>query len=165
MDNQTKSDHQAAPQENLNELELCKKTCDEYLNNWKRERADFVNYKKGEVERVGLITKYAKEDILFNVLPVLDSIYLAQNHIPEDIKKNNWSQGFMQIQYQITEFLKQSGIEAIKTIGQPFDPATMEALGHTEEKEGQSGLVIEELQKGYIMDGKLIRPAKVKINK
>ena len=167
--------------EKSSELEECKKQCDEYLNNWKRERADFLNYKKDEMERVGFLGKYVKEDIIFKILPILDNIYLAEKQLPENLKLGKsgsaqaieWTKGFLQIQNQITEFLKKEGIEEIKTIGEKFNPETMEAVGEADlssealakEEGGESGMVVEELQKGYMMQEKVLRPAKVKISK
>ena len=157
---------------NSSELEIYKKKCDDYLNNWKRERADFLNYKKDEMERIGFLGKYVKEDIIFKILPILDNFYLAEKQLPENLKSGKsgsaeaieWTKGFLQIQNQITEFLKKEGIEEIKTNGEKFNPETMEAVGEAEEK-GDSGMVVEELQKGYIMESKVLRPAKVKISK
>ncbi|MEK7541054.1 MAG: nucleotide exchange factor GrpE [Patescibacteria group bacterium] len=161
-----------AAQDKLKELEL---KCEEYLNGWKRERADFLNYKKDEIERIGFLGKYVKEDMILKILPILDNIYLAEKQLPENLKNSStgspqvveWTKGFLQIQNQILDFLKKEGIEEIKTIGQKFDPNLMEA---TEEVRGgqssaESGIVTEEIKKGYTMDGKVIRPTKVKISK
>ena len=154
----------------LQELE---KKCEEYLNNWKRAAADFINYKKDEMERMAFLAKYAKEDMILKILPLLDSIHLAQTQMPEDIKNNSWSEGFLQIQKQIEEFLKKEGIEEIKVVGEKFNPETMDIVEEVDlpaealakEEGSQSGTIVEESQKGYIMDGKVLRPAKVKISK
>ena len=158
------------PNELQIQLEECQKQSEEYLNNWKRERADFINYKKDEIERVGFLGKYVKEDIVFKILPILDNIYLAESHIPKELKENQWIEGFSQIQNQLIEFLNKEGIEEIKTTGEKFDPSLMEAMEATEEISGgptstESGMVVEEVQKGYTMEGKVIRPARVKISK
>lgn len=155
--------------EDLNKVEELTKKNEEYLNGWKRERADFLNYKKEEIERMSNLIKYSNQDLILNILPILDNIYLAESHIPEELKKNNWTEGFLQIQNQMIDFLKKEGIEEIKTIGEKFDPNTMEAVGEAENSgervSAQSGVVVEEVQKGYTMHEKLIRPAKVKISK
>lgn len=166
--------NQNAPE--VDEFEQLQQKCDEYLNNWKRAAADFANYKKAETERAGMLVSYAKEDIFLAILPVLDSIDLANKH--SDILQNlgvlevaDWLGGFNQIKKQIEEFLKKEGIEEIKTLGQKFDPNTMEAVAEAESSDigttegGDEGTIVEELQKGYIMNNKVIRPAKVKITK
>lgn len=127
----------------------------EYLNNWKRSAADFINYKKGEVERGGMLIGYAKEGMFFNLLPIIDSIYLAAAAFGEE--------GFAPVQKQIEEFLKKEGIEVIETAGQKFNPEIMEIVEEIEGGEG--GTVAEELQRGYKMDDKVLRPAKVKVSK
>ncbi|OGZ70320.1 MAG: nucleotide exchange factor GrpE [Candidatus Staskawiczbacteria bacterium RIFCSPLOWO2_01_FULL_33_13] len=148
---------------NVNQLEECKQKCEEYLNNWKRERADFLNYKKDEIERIGFLAKYAKEDIVLKILPVLDSFHLAKKQLPDNLKEDTWIKGFLQIESQIAEFLKKEGILQIKSVGEKFDPSVMEIIEESEE--GGSGMVIEELQKGYTMNGKVLRPTKVKVSK
>ncbi|MBX4201239.1 nucleotide exchange factor GrpE [Candidatus Parcubacteria bacterium] len=145
------------------ELEVAKKQAEEYLNNWKRERADFLNYKKDEVERASLLAGYARQGMLYSILPVLDSIDLATKSMPEAFQKDSWSMGFMQITNQIKDFLKKEGIEEIETVGQKFDPNFMEAVGEAEG--GDAGTIAEELQKGYKVGGKVFRPAKVKVTK
>lgn len=154
------------------EIEELQKKCDEYLNNWKRSTADFINYKKGEGERSEMIVQYTKEDLLLNLLPIFDHIELAEKQLPENLKKGvegtrdaiEWTKGFMQIQNQVKEFLKKEGIKEIKTHEQKFDPSYMEAIAQTY-GDGESGTVTEELQKGYMRGEKVLRPAKVKIIK
>ncbi len=146
-----------------NALIESQKKADEYLNNWKRATADLINYKKEETGRMSLLVNYAKESMLDNILPVLDTIYLAKQHMPEEIKKSEWMMGFSQVEKQIQEFLKKEGIEEIEVLGKPFDPNTMEIVSEVEG--GDAGTIIEELQKGYKIGDKIIRPAKVKVSK
>lgn len=135
----------------INEVEELKAKCEEYLNGWKRERADFLNYKKDEMERIGDLVKYANEEIVLKLLPVLDNLCLAANHIKDE--------GIDQIKKQLEDFLQKEGIEPIKTVGEKFDPNIMEAV------EGDGDVVSEEVQRGYTLHGKLIRVAKVKVAK
>jgi|SRR3989338_8955807 len=154
------SDESASSADKSQEL---KKQCDEYLNNWKRSAADFINYKKDEMERAGLLVGYTKEDIIHKILPIFDSFYLAEKEISEEFKNSEWFKGFLQIKKQIEEFLKKEGIEEIKTVGEKFNPEVMEVI---EQIEGDKpDMVVEELQKGYKMEEKIIRPAKVKVTK
>lgn len=154
------------------ELSELKAKNEEYLNGWKRERADFINYKKQESERSSEMMTYVNRALLLRMLPLLDHILLAEKQLPEKLKEGSegtpqsieWTKGFLAIKKQFESFLKEQGVEEIPTAGKAFDPNLMESV---EESEGQetSGTVIEELQKGYTMQGKLIRPAKVKISK
>ena len=145
------------------QLVEAKAKCEEYLNGWKRERADFLNYKKDEMERIGQLAKYANEEIILKIIPILDNIYLAEMHVPEELKSNKWIDGFTNIKKQLSDFLSKEGIEAMETVGKPFDPNTMEAIEEIDGKE--KDIVIEEAQRGYTMYGRLIRVAKVKISK
>jgi len=135
----------------ISETEDLNKKCEEYLNGWKRERADFLNYKKEEMERIGSLVKYANEELILNFLPILDNVFLAEAHLKDE--------GILQITKQFLDLLKKEGIESVKTLGEKFDPNTMEAV------EGEGETVSDELVKGYTMHGKLIRPAKVKVTK
>lgn len=147
------------------QLEESKAKCEEYLNGWKRERADFLNYKKDEMQRIGDLAKYANEEVILNIIPILDNIYLAELHLPEELKNHQWVKGFNHIKTQLADFLQKEGIEPIKTVGEKFDPNTMEAAEEIEAIGKDSNVVIEEVQKGYAMHGKIIRVARVKISK
>jgi len=151
------------------QLEEAKAKCEEYLNGWKRERADFLNYKKEEMERIGQLVKYSNEELILKIIPILDNIYLAETHVPDEFgsasspQAKNWIEGFNQIKNQLCDFLSKEGIEPIKTEGEKFDPNLMEVI---EEVNGEeSGIIVEETQKGYTMHDKIIRVAKVKISK
>ncbi|MCX6718317.1 MAG: nucleotide exchange factor GrpE [Candidatus Staskawiczbacteria bacterium] len=135
---------------------------EEYLNGWKRERADFLNYKKDEMERIGQLVKYANEEIILNILPILDNLCLAASHIKDP--------GVEQIKKQLEDFLKKEGIEHIEAIGKEFDPnfhEVIEEIGPDEPlaKKGKPCTIVEEVQRGYTLHGKLIRVAKVKVTK
>lgn len=135
----------------------------EYLEGWKRERADFLNYKKEEMERLALLMKYANEELILKILPILDNCLTAEKNIPEELKKDEHIKGILQIYQQMRDFLKSQDIEEIKAVGEKFDPNFHEVV---EEVEGEeSGIIVEEIQKGYKLNGRVIRPAKVKINK
>jgi len=145
-----------------NELETkideLQKKCDEYLNGWKRERADFINYKKEESDRIGQFAKYANEELVLDFLPVLDNLILAQSHIKNE--------GLEMVIKQFQELLKKEGIEPIEVSGRPFDPNFMEVVEEVSASaDAAAGTVAEEVQRGYMMHEKLVRPAKVKITK
>jgi molecular chaperone GrpE len=143
----------------------CQKKKDEYLAGWQRARADFLNYKKGEMERFKEILKYGNENLILKILPILDNFEKAEKEIPDDKKNDKFLAGLFQIKTQIQDFLKNQGVEEIKTIGEKFDPNFMEGVGEVEKSEAEPGMVVEETQKGYILNDKVIRPAKVKVAK
>ncbi|MDP2664144.1 MAG: nucleotide exchange factor GrpE [bacterium] len=147
------------------ELEECQKKKDEYLSGWQRARADFINHKKEELERMESIIKFANEELVLKMLPVLDNFCLVEKEIPEDLKENDCIKGILQLKIQILDFLKQEGVEEIKAEGEKFDPNFMEAAEMVEAEDMDSGMVAEEIQKGYTLNCKVIRPAKVKVVK
>lgn len=146
-------------------LEKCQKAKDEYLASWQRERADFLNYKKGELERVGEIIKYAGTGLIFKFLPLLDNFELAEKKLPKELKDDENIKGLLQIKAQFKDILKKQGIEEIESLDKKFDPNFHEVVEEIEVKDKESGVVIEEVQKGYKIHGKVLRPAKVKVSK
>lgn len=147
-----------------NELEKYKALAEENLNGWKRAKADFINYKKDQENRMGEFIKYANEDIITGLLPIVDGFRLAMKHLPEDLKNSDWVKGVMCVKGQLESFLKEIGVEEIKSIGEKFDPNLFESVGE-EESGVEEGIVVCEIQKGYKMFGKVIRVSKVKISK
>ena len=131
------------------ELTKCQQESEEYLNNWKRERADFLNYKKDEAQRIGEFAKFATESVILEVIDVIDDLERAAKEVKNE--------GLDQVLKKFQELLKKYGVERI-TVEGPFDPLPHEAIS-TEE----GGDKIEEVRAGYLMHGKVIRPARVKI--
>ena len=169
------------PQKTLEEqLSECQQKMEEYLMGWQRERADFANYKKDEAKTREEFRFYIKAKIVYEFLTVLDGFDLALKHMPEDLKDNNWVKGLSYIRKQLEMILKGEGAEEIKCVGEKFDPATHEALEEVDsthspqvdlagspqvDSTSSPQVVLEELQKGYRLDGRVIRPSKVKISK
>jgi len=147
------------------ELAECKKLCDEYLNGWKRAKADFINYKKDEFERTQELIGYTKEDFLESLLPLLDNLERAQKEMPADLLENVHVKGLLMAKTQLEDFLKSHKVYAIESLGKKFDPSVHEVIKASEEAGKESGIIIEEIEKGYMINGKLLRPAKVKVAK
>ena len=145
-------------------LEECQKQRDEYLVGWQRAQADLMNYKKEETARIAEVLKYKQEEMLLNDLLLLDNFVLAEKLMPEELKSDPNVDGLLKIKIQLTNFLKNQGLEEIKVLGGQFDPNFCEVIEEVEAEE-ESGTVVEEAQKGYKLDGKVIRPAKVKVAK
>ncbi len=155
------------------QLEECQKLKEEYLSGWQRSRADLLNYKKEEMERIGGLINYAMEEIVLRFLPILDNFEVTEGKLPDNLKKDENVKGLLQIKNQLQDFLKGQGLEEIKSLGEKFDPNFHEIIGEVSPseasaKEGEkleSGTIVEEIQKGYKIAGRLLRPAKVRIKK
>lgn len=143
------------------ELEKMRMQAEEYLNNWKRERADFINYKKEEAKRVEEIIKFANESVILELIEVLDNLEIVRKNFPDgaEDKTEEWLDKLDKSIKEFEEFLNRHGVERIK-IGDKFDPMLNEAI-EVEEK----GNKLVEVRAGYTMRDKVIRPARVKIVK
>ncbi len=151
-------------EENL-ELQECQKLCDEYLAGWQREKADFINYKKEEAVRISELMDYFRVQQILEILKVVDNWDRAMKHKPEEIKDSVWLKGIEMIENQLKDFLKSEGVQEVKTDGEVFNPEFHEAIEEETNDSGESGEILEVLEKGYTLNNKLIRPAKVKIIK
>lgn len=151
-----------------NELEAEKKKAEEYLNNWKRAQADFVNYKKRQNELFGELVNSASAGLILEILPIYDTFSLAIKHTPDEIKNKEWVKGIVQLKSQLENLLKDRGVEEIKSIGEKFNPEFHEAVEMIDSPAGEEkpeGEILEEVQKGYKLNGMVIRIAKVKVAK
>lgn len=147
-----------------NQLEALQIEKDEYLNSWKRDLANYINYKNKECERTQEIVISVKEMIFEKLISILDNMSLAEKSIEKDLKSNASIKGLLMIKKQLEDFLKNEGLEEINETSVDFNPEIHEALGEVEASKN-SGKVIEIIQKGYKINGRVLRPAKVKIIK
>lgn len=144
------------------ELEKCGKEREEYLAGWQRAKADFVNYKKEELQRFEEIAKYATEDLIKELILVLDNFDLGLAALE---KAGPVEKGVYMIRAQIADVLKKRGLERIGiSVGQPYDPRVAEAIVEVV-SEAPAGAVVEEIESGWRLYDKIIRPARVKVSK
>jgi molecular chaperone GrpE len=127
-----------------------------------RLQADFENYKKRSQKEREDFSKYANTDLILQILPIIDNFQLATKHLPEDIADNNWVKGVLQIEKQLEQVLAAEGVTAIEAIGSQFDPYLHEAIEELP-SERPEGEIIEEVTRGYRLNDKIIRHAKVKV--
>ena len=146
------------------ELEEYKQKAEDYLNNWKRALADFENYKKRREKENTELIQFAQEVTVVKILPTLESLEHALKNAPQDDKFTQWSKGVLNIVQQLEKTLLEMGVEKIKTVGEKFNYEQHEAVEMVE-GDGEPGTVIEEIQGGYKLHNKIIRPAKVRVIK
>lgn len=128
-----------------------------------RIQAEFVNYKaRAERDKLDAIN-IGKEKVIYELLSVFDNIQRAFEHAPEDLLDNLWVKGILSLEKQLSSTLQNIGLTRIKTIGEQFDPNTMEAVS-VEDGDGEE-IVTAEIQAGYTYKGKIIRPALVKVTR
>lgn len=140
------------------------------MNNWKRTAADFENYKKRKEAENKELIEFAREVTVAKLLPTLDSLEQALKHQPridiDNFEKQyeNWQVGVNGIVMQLDKVLGELGVKKIEAIGKKFDPHIHEAVKEVE-SEQDDGIIVDELQSGFELNGKVIRPSQVVISK
>ena len=129
-------------------------------------QAELVNYRKRKDEETSNLLKFANQDIITEIIGVLDNFERAMKSAgtSENTELQKFSQGIQMIYNQMREILKKYGVEEIECLDKPFDHNTCEALMIGEVTEKPNDIVLEVLMKGYTLKGRVIRPAKVKVN-
>ena|SRR3989338_8815249 len=144
----------------VEKLEKCEVEKEEYLNGWKRAKADFINYQKDEVKRFEEAVKFANWDLVRDLITVLDSFDLAIAVLGKEAEKGTYL-----IRNQLEDVLRKRGLERIMiSVGQKFDPTLHEAISEVESDQ-PAGTIVEEVERGYLLNGRVIRPVRVKISK
>ena len=148
--------------EKLGEIQKdAEKNYDLYL----RSQAELDNIKKRfQKEKEGLI-KFANDSLIKQLLPVVDSLEKALDHSEEDASLGAIREGIELTMKELMNTLKNAGVEEIQSVGQPFDPNFHEAMFEKDDDSVESGTVLDELQKGYLLNQRLLRPSLVSVSK
>jgi len=134
----------------------------EYLDGWRRVKADLINYKKEESKRFEQFAKLSNEFLIAELITILDSFNLSLAVLEKDRPAQK---GISLIKNQLEGVLKKYGLEKIVVRpGDSFDPSYHEAVSEVE-SDKPVGIIVEEIEKGYILNGKVIRPVRVKLSK
>ncbi len=137
----------------------------EYLDHWRRAAADFANYKKRIEKDNSEFTRFANSVLIARLLPVLDDLDRALQTIPDNLRALTWVDGIVLIARKMAALLEAEGLKPIDAVGKPFDPNVHEAVIHEETDQHEDGIVIAELQKGYKLNDRVLRPTMVKVAK
>jgi molecular chaperone GrpE len=136
----------------------------ENLAGWQRAQADYQNLVKRTVAEQQEIRKQANTDLILELLPILDNFQHATNHLPPELADNSWVQGIMFIRTQLENILENQGVKSFVSVGKKFDPAKHEAVAKAKAKDREKvDTVFAETQRGYEMNGRIIRAARVKV--
>ena len=150
------------PQENVDinkKLEEKEKEATANYDKYLRSIAELDNYRKRAAREKADIIKFGKEDIIRDILPFVDSLDRALEHSTGDVQA--FKDGVALIQEQLLSCLKKHGVERIETAGMDFDPNFHEALMQTESDQHEDNKIVSEMGKGYLLNGRLLRPSKV----
>jgi molecular chaperone GrpE len=146
-------------------LEAAKAEAQKNRDQLLRVAADFDNYKKRSRRELGDAVKVGREDLLRDLLPVFDNLERASAHAGTASDVKALAEGISMVQRQFVDVLGKLGVERVASVGEPFDPAVHEAVQHLETGEFAPGVVAAELQAGYRMGGRVLRPALVVVAK
>ncbi len=144
--------------------ELDEKASQNY-NRYLRALAEMENYKKRMVRERAELLRYAGEDLLREILPVIDNLERTLAHINETVETGKVMEGVSLIHKQFLQALEKSGVARIEEVPCVFNPGIHQALQKVEDKGVPDDTVVEILQKGYSLNGKVVRPAMVKVAK
>jgi molecular chaperone GrpE len=146
------------------ELEQSKTQAAENLDGWQRSRAEFANYKRRvEAERTELVAS-AGAEALKRVLPAVDDFERALQTLPADLKDHPWISGVLLVQRKLNSALEQSGVTPIAVKpGDTFDPNLHEAVTHEDSDQFASEQIIGEVQRGYKLGERVLRPTMVRV--
>lgn len=146
-------------------LKQTEKEKQEYLDGWQRAKADFVNFKKREADGKEEFTKFARESLISDLLPVLESFDMAFSNKEAWQKVDpQWRVGVEYIYTQLSSVLRDNGLTEIDPTGMQFDPSEHTSIGaETTNDPAQVHKVAKVIQKGYRLSGKMLRSPKVKV--
>lgn len=128
-----------------------------------RLQAEFENYKKRVASERGELMDHAKEAVLGELLPALDNLNLAANHLPEDLTDNAWAKGISYIGQQLNDQLTAMNIIKLNPVGHKFDHNQHEAIEYIDSDKPEN-IVVEVITPGYKIGERVVRPARVKVS-
>ena len=139
--------------------EKAKQNIDQLL----RQKAEFENTKKRLEREKQEAIRFANERLLAEALPIMDDLdravaSLAEGHDPDKV-----AQGLKLAQEKLHQVLERHGVQPVKGVGEAFDPCMHEAVGVVETHDEKDGTIVDEVQRGYLLNGRLIRPSRVRI--
>jgi molecular chaperone GrpE len=130
-----------------------------------RAVAELDNYKKRAAKEKQDTIKYGKEDVIKDILPFVDSLDRALEHAESNTDINSFKEGLKLIQDQLLGSLKKHGVERIECAGQDFDPNFHEAMMKVDSEQHDENKIVNEYERGYLLNGRLLRPSKVSVCK
>ncbi|MCH8345972.1 MAG: nucleotide exchange factor GrpE [Chloroflexi bacterium] len=144
------------------QLANAKEDAQKYLGNWQRAEADFQNYKRRVEQERSESRRFAAAALIINVLPILDDLERALGSLDARLAGLTWFEGIVLIHRKLLVLLDNAGVTPIEAEGQQFDPSLHEAVTHVD---GEDGKVLTEVQRGYKLHDRVLRPAMVVVGK
>jgi molecular chaperone GrpE len=144
------------------ELELAREESEEHMRAWQRAAADLANYRRRVDDERLVVAQFANAALITKLLAVLDDFDRALEHLPAEAD-DSWVEGVRLVERKLRGVLESEGVTPIEAVGQPFDPNVHEAVLHEETADHPDNHVIAELQRGYRLHDRVLRPALVRV--
>jgi molecular chaperone GrpE len=144
------------------ELAETRSKAEEHLYKWQRSAADFANYKRRTDEERAMASRFSTTMLIGKLLAVLDDFDRALESVPADAR-DPWIEGVELVERKLRGVLESEGVTPIEAIGQPFDPNLHEAVAHEQTAEHADNEVIGEVQRGYMLHDRVLRPSLVRV--
>ena len=164
--NQASVDHEIpdSTYTDISELEKLRSETEELKNKWLRAQAEFENFRRRTRQEKEETAKYASKRLIEQLLPVFDNFDRALQSSKENQDFEALYKGVDMIFRQFSAILEQEGLKPMDVVGQSFNPEFHQAVMQVESEEHEEGMIVEEIQKGYMLKDKVIRPAMVKVS-
>lgn len=154
-------------EKNVSELKRklaeCQQEKQEYLEGWQRARAELINYKKSETERLSRFTQQANREVLRDFLVVLDDLFRLEKEVERKYGQDAFFDGVVKTRKEFLDVLEKWGVSRIETEGRDFDPEKHEAVASVNDSTLEEGKIVEEVLSGYLLKEEVLRPAQVKV--
>jgi len=144
------------------ELEEAQRRSEEHLYNWQRSAADFANFRRRTEEERATVNRFSNAVLIGKLLSVLDDFDRALENVPAEAH-DSWIEGVKLVERKLRSVLESEGVTAIEAVGQPFDPNLHEAVVHEATADHPDNQVIGELQRGYRLHDRVLRPSLVRV--
>ncbi|MED5020386.1 nucleotide exchange factor GrpE [Paenibacillus chibensis] len=146
------------------EVQRLQTLADDYQQRSLRTQADFDNFRKRTQKEKEDFAKYASSKLITELLPIIDNFERAISASGDIADNDSFAKGVGMIFRQLEGVLKAEGLEPMEAVGQPFNPEFHQAIMQVESDEHEEGIVVEEVQKGYMLKDRVLRPAMVKVS-
>ena len=140
------------------------KQAEENQQKYLRAQADFDNYRRRTLKEKEELAQYASMKLIEQLLPIIDNFERALAASEGSSDKDSLVKGLEMIFRQLSGTLEQEGLKPMNTVGEPFNPDFHQAVMQVQSDEHEEGIIVEEMQKGYILKEKVLRPAMVKVS-
>jgi molecular chaperone GrpE len=154
---------QSREEELMSKLQETEKAASENYDKYVRVAAELENYRKRAIREKADAVRFGNENLLRDILPLMDNIDRAMDHACNSDDFDAFKQGLKLLQEQLLVCLQKHGVEQIEAVGKDFDPHVHEAMLQVESNEHEESKVVGEFERGYLLNGRLLRPAKVSV--